>query len=117
MSSSLEPRLERLPAPAEGVALLELAGELDLAVSDRLHELIDAIIADEPRLAVADITGVDFMDSTMLRELLRAHRALEEAGSQLVVAGAQPAVARLLELTGTNEVFRLTETRADGLSA
>jgi anti-anti-sigma factor len=117
MGDVSEPRLERAePPPREGVAVLELGGELDLAVHDRFRELVDEVVADRPQLVVADVSEVEFMDSTMLREVLRAHRTLDEGGSRLVVAGAQPAVRRLLELTGTHEVLTLADTRADALS-
>jgi anti-anti-sigma factor len=116
MSGSLEPRLQRLDPPADGVVLLELEGELDLAVSGRVRDLMDEIAAEKPDLVVADLAGVGFMDSTMLRELLRAHNTLAEAGARLVVAAPQPPVRRLLELTGTNEVFALTDSREAALS-
>lgn len=117
MSSSPDPRLDRLDPPAEGVVLLELAGELDLAVGAQLRELVDDVAAERPALVVIDLDGVGFMDSTMLRELLRAHKELETIGSRLVVAAAQPPVRRLLELTGTNAVFTLTDSRAAALSS
>src|SRR3954452_2435427 len=68
-----EPRLERGAAPADGVVLLDLAGELDLVGSARLRELIGEAAAERPELVVADLPEVGFMDSTVLRELLRAH--------------------------------------------
>lgn len=116
MSNASQIRLERADAPPEGVVVLELAGELDLVVSKRLRTLIDGAVAESPRLVVADIAEVSFMDSTMLRELLRAHRTLEEKGSRLVVAAAQAPVQRLLELTGTDELFTLVASRAQGLA-
>ena len=117
MSDAPDIRLARAAAPEEGVVVLDLAGELDLAVSDRFRSLVDEAIAERPRLVVADIAGVSFMDSTMLRELLRAHRTLEEEGSRLVVAAVQPPVQRLLELTGTDELFTLASDRDEGFTA
>src|SRR3954447_26963250 len=73
-SDTSEPRLERADTPAAGIVVLELAGELDLAVSGRLRELVDGAAAEQPSLVVADLEEVGFMDSTVLRELLRAHR-------------------------------------------
>jgi anti-anti-sigma factor len=117
MSHVAEPRLERVvPPPRDGVAVLHLAGELDLAVHERFQQLVDEAVADAPQLVIADVAEVEFMDSTMLREVLRAHRTLEEAGARFVLAGAQPAVTRLLELTGTDEVLELADSRAAALS-
>lgn len=110
-----DPRIERIPSPQEGVEVIELEGELDLAAHERFQGVVDEVLAASPRLVVADVEAVDFMDSTMLREVLRAHRSLEENGARLVVAGAQPAVTRLLELTGTNGVLMLADSRAAAL--
>jgi anti-anti-sigma factor len=112
-----EPRLQREPGPADGVVVLDLGGELDLAVSGRLRELVDEVTAEKPSLVVADLAEVGFMDSTVLRELLRAHREVNVQGGRLVVAGAQPTVRRLLELTGTTELFVLADSRRQALEA
>jgi anti-sigma B factor antagonist len=117
MPEHSEPTIERAsPAPADGVVVLVFEGELDLAVHARFHELVDEIVAESPRAVVADLAGAGFMDSTMLRELLRAHTALQEIGSTLVVAGSQPPVRRLLELTGTDEMLALAGSREQALA-
>lgn len=117
MSEHSEPSIERVtPPPAEGVIVLEFAGELDLAVHGRFASIVDEVVAESPRAVVADLTGSEFMDSTMLRELLRAHSALQDVGSTLVVAGSQPPVRRLLELTGTDEMLALADSREAALA-
>jgi anti-anti-sigma factor len=113
-----EPSIERVsPPPSDGVAVLVFTGELDLAMHDRFHALVDEVLAESPSLVVADLTDAEFMDSTMLRELLRAHSMLDEAGSRLVVAAPQPPVQRLLELTGTDELLTLAESREQALAS
>jgi len=116
-SDTPELRLERAPTPAEGVVVLDLAGELDLAVSTRLRSLIDEVTAEDPQLVVADLSEVAFMDSTVLREMLRAHREVGGRGGRLVVAGAQASVRRLFELTGTAELFLLVDSREQALAS
>lgn len=108
-------RLDRAPAPSRDVVVLDLAGELDMVVSARLRSLIQEAIAERPRLLVVDMADVGFVDSTILRELLRAREAMEAAGGRIVVAGVQPAVRRLFELTETTSVFNLAESRAVAL--
>lgn len=99
------------------MAVVELAGELDLAVSSRLSGLLDEVATGAPELTVVDVSEVGFMDSTVLRELLRAHRHCEEAGTAMVLVGTQTSVHRLLELTGTVEVFSLAATREEALDS
>lgn len=108
--------MQRDPDPAVGQAVLELAGELDLAVAPDLRILLDELAAERPQLAVVDLAEVSFIDSTVLRELLRAHRTVNGGGGRLVMAGCHAAVARLLQLTGTTDVFELADSRAEALA-
>ncbi len=108
-------RMEREAAPA-GVILLVLAGEIDLATSGQFRAVVDEAIAEGTSL-VADVEEVTFMDSTMLRELLRAHRDLGAAGNRFILAAPQPPVRRLLDLTGTAGLFTLSATRQDAIAS
>lgn len=108
-------RIEEADAPA-GAVVLELAGEIDLATSGLFREHVDRARAGGAGLVVADLAEVTFMDSTMLRELLRAHRDLEEAGGRLVLAAPQAAIQRLLDLTGTSELFAMAGSRDEALA-
>jgi len=107
-------RMEQEPGPP-GVVLLVLAGEIDLATSGQFRDAIEGALAAPGSSVVIDMTDVTFMDSTMLRELLRAHKEIDAGGGRLVIAGAQAAVRRLLELTGTSGLFVMTEDREAAL--
>src|SRR5687768_1460313 len=61
------------PAP-DGVALLVLEGELDLAAAPALRAGIDG--AASGRALVLDFADVTFIDSAVLKELLRARAEL-----------------------------------------
>ena len=73
-----------------------LEGELDLAAAPVLRERFEEAAGAGPRGVVLDMAEVTFVDSSALRELLRAHAAVRAAGGELVLAGVGPAVARLL---------------------
>lgn len=107
--------IERADAP-DGVVALVVRGEIDLATSGRFRSYAEQGIADGARLLIADLAGVTFMESTMLRELLRARESLEEVGAKLVIAGAGEPVRRLLDLTGTSSLFDFVATRSDALA-
>jgi anti-anti-sigma factor len=107
-------RMQLEPSP-EGIRLLVLAGEIDLATSGGFRAELDAALAEEVSL-VADFAEVAFMDSTMLRELLAAHRELGAAGRRFVLAAPQPAILRLLDLTGTSGFFLVAPTRDEALA-
>ena len=61
---------------------------------------------------VLDLSGATFVDSSMLKELLRANDELARADTPLVLAGIAPAARRVCELTRTAELFTLADDRA-----
>ena len=107
--------IEARSAP-DGVVVLALTGEFDLAAAPELRERLAAARAAGPRGVVLDMAEVAFVDSSTLRELLRADIALGEDGVPLVLCGVQPAVGRLLELTRTAGMFSTARTVEDALS-
>jgi anti-sigma B factor antagonist len=85
---------------APGVIVLE--GELDLAAAPELRKRIDESSA---AAVVLDLAGTTFIDSAVLKELLRARAQLAERGARLILAGVPMPVRRLMDLTRTWELF------------
>jgi anti-anti-sigma factor len=96
--------------PSGGVLVLGLEGEFDLASAPVLREQLDAARAAADRGVVCDFSGVTFVDSSGLRELLRASAAFRADGKAFTLAGLQPAVIRLLELTGATDAIDTSPT-------
>ena len=99
----------RAAAP-EGVVVLQLAGELDMAAAPALRGQIDAARAEGRAPVVLDLTAVTFIDSSALRELLEGDERLRADGAQLLLAGIRPVVARVLELTRASDVLTVVPT-------
>ena len=100
----------------EGLAVLVLDGEMDMAAIRAFRAGVEDAIDDRDlRTLVLDMAGVPFMDSSMLRELLRLNQELRQQGAWPVLAGLQDPVRRLLDLTRTAELFRLADTRETAL--
>jgi anti-anti-sigma factor len=106
--------MEVLPAPP-GTLLLRLVGELDLAASGGFREHVEGALAAGMRNVVVDMSDAQFIDSSMLKELLRANTAALQAGGRLVLAGVQPTVERLFELTRVRELMTLVATPREAL--
>lgn len=103
------------PAPP-GITLLELSGEIDIASAQSFRGHVEAVLERSELRLVADLAAVTFMESTMLKELLRAQRDLGAAGGVFVVAAASPAVLRLLDLTRTAGLLTLAGSREEALA-
>ena len=85
--------------------LLHARGEIDLTSSPALQAALDTVIDGGAAVVILDVEGVEFLDSSGLRVIVRAGRALSDDGGQLFLRGASGAVARTLEITGLLERF------------
>jgi len=97
----------------EGLVTLVLRGELDMAASTAVRPHVDA--AAGLRGLVIDLGGATFIDSSMLKELLRAGAELSRYETRLVLAAIPPPVQRLFQLTRTDEMFTVAEDREAAL--
>lgn len=82
--------------------MLVLEGELDLAATPLLRDRLDATSSGA---LVLDFRRATFIDSAVLKELLRARTELAARDVRLVLAGVPPPIRRLLDLTKTSELF------------
>jgi anti-sigma B factor antagonist len=85
------------------------AGELDMATSPQVEAAVSEVLPGSPRVVI-DLSEVTFMDSSALRMLTQAHRALSGSGGQLRVVVATPQVRKVLQLTGLLGVFSIHGT-------
>jgi anti-sigma B factor antagonist len=89
-------------AATDAAAVLVLEGELDLAATPLLRARVDEL---ESPAVVLDLRRATFIDSAVLKELLRARAELAAREIRLVLAGVPPPIRRLLDLTRTSDLF------------
>ncbi|MDQ0934994.1 STAS domain-containing protein [Streptomyces turgidiscabies] len=97
-------------------AVVTPAGELDHHTADLLREPLEACLAKGLARLVIDCTRLEFCDSTGLNVLLGARLKAEAAGGGVHLAGMQPVVARVFEITGADAVFTVHDSLADALA-
>jgi anti-sigma B factor antagonist len=89
-------------AAADGAVVLVLEGELDIASTPVLRARVDEVNGGD---LVLDFRRATFIDSAVLKELLRARAEFATRGARLVLVGVPPPIRRLLDLTRTSELF------------
>src|SRR5215211_7610380 len=83
-----------------------VAGELDLSTADKLDAAIRDAEETEIGRIVVDLSDLTFLDSTGLQVLLQAGVRHRRDGNRLIfVPSKHDAVARLIALTCTSEIF------------
>jgi anti-sigma B factor antagonist len=115
--STLDPTGRHLTLEVEHhdhAVVVRAHGELDIASGPRLVGEAAGAAAGGALPVVLDLAGVAFVDSSGLRALIEAERAVRGQGGRLVIARPSPAVARLLDMTGLREAFAEARSTAPG---
>ena len=92
-----------------GVAIAEVAGDLDMSTVPRLREHLSGL-ADSGEPLIVDLNRVTFIDSTGLGALVATARRALEHGGILHAVCSQPQTRKLLWLTGVDRRIPLTAT-------
>ena len=93
----------------EVAVTVSVRGDLDAHSSPRLRTCLTDLVAqpDVPEVVI-DLTEVTFCDSTALGVFVGAHRRLQSDERRLELRGPRPAVRRLFEVSGLDQVLHLT---------
>lgn len=97
-------------------AVVSVSGELDLASGPELEAELDRLAGPETQLVVVDLRQLDFMDSTGLSIIVRAHQRMAGEGCEMGLVKGSQQVQRLLDLTGVAERLRLVDSPDDLLN-
>jgi len=89
--------------------VLAVSGELDLAAASSLEEELDRALSSGSQRIVVDLKSLEFIDSTGLSVLVRAHQRAQESGLELGLVNPGAQVERLLSLTGLTDRLTLDE--------
>jgi len=98
----------------DGVQNLALIGRLDTPGVDRIETPLTAQLVPRGVRATVDLSQVTFLGSGGIRMFITIARALGRKGGRLVLYGAQPLVAEVLETTSLNDIVPV---RADATTA
>lgn len=97
---------ERFPAVWSGrTAVVAAPGEVDLTNADGLREALLSALDRGARGLVVDMTQTTFLDSAGVTALVRASRRASAGNATLRLAVTAPAVLRVLNLVGLDQVI------------
>jgi anti-anti-sigma factor len=106
--------LEVIADPA-GWAVVECAGEHDLASRTEVRALLDRLLV-RYELVVIDVSQATFIDSSFVTNLFRANRVAREQGKRVRIQhSTAPTVHRVLEISGVLSKIDCTSSREAAL--
>lgn len=88
-----------------GVTIIAMGGELDMASVPTLREHLTQVEGDSPGVILADLRDLSFIDSSGLGALLEANKRSELNGHRFFTVGASTTARRLFQITGTEHLL------------
>ena len=95
-------------------AIIELAGRL--TVNDQpgvLKEAVAEVVRKGARQVLLDLSGVRYIDSTRLGELIAAHVTVSRLGGRLKLVATPDRISELLTMAGLDGIFERYATTED----
>src|SRR5580693_4633956 len=90
--------------PQDDTTVITVDGDLDVASAGSFVAALAALAAGASD-ALIDMAGVEFIDSSTMRALVRAHQLFESLGLRLTVRSPSRPVRRMLGLCQLDQVI------------
>jgi anti-sigma B factor antagonist len=103
--------------PVGDCAVLRVVGEVDVFTAPALRERLRELAANGVVHMVADMRGVDFLDSSGLGVLVGGLKRVREHGGSLTVVVTSTRILQVLEITGLSRVLPPRASVADAIDA
>jgi anti-anti-sigma factor len=101
-------KIEPVPGAKPGTVILRLVGPVTLTSVAPLRALFRG--TEPPRHTILDLSGVPFMDSAGMSEIINHEVYCRDKHVQLSLAGVTPRVLSMFHTTRLENVFTLTST-------
>ena len=100
-----------------GITVLAAHGEVDVSTAPQLRQAIIEEASAGPGPLVIDLSDVDFLDSTGLGVLVSGLKRFRTMGTDVILVIASNRIAKVFEITGLTQVFRIHGTREAAIAA
>jgi len=99
------------------VRLFEIVGRVDSSNANELGSVLDRAADDGNNNLVLDLSGVDYMSSAGLREMVRILKRVKRSGGDLRIANPSERVREVRELAGLDSIFEIYPTQVEAVGS
>lgn len=97
--------------------VLAARGRIDSMTASKLGEALTREISAGHITLVLDLSGVDYMSSAGLRELVNALKKVKRANGDLRIAQPSRRVREVMEMAGLDTIFLIFETSTEAVES
>jgi anti-anti-sigma factor len=101
---------------ADGLTVVGLGGEVDIAGSPELERRLRALGGTAPFHVVVDLSQLTFIDSSGIRALIVTAKTIGDRGGRVILAAPQPNVQRVFVTVHLSEVIPIEESLAGAIT-
>jgi len=98
-------------------AVLRVAGEIDVYTAPELRQRVIHLLEGGSLHIIADLCGVDFLDSTGLGALVGSLKRLRMRGGSLKLVTGGGRILQIFRITGLTNAFALHSSVSDAITA
>lgn len=96
--------------PSEGIYLVSLTGEMDIANAPEFTSRMGQLGVLGSRRVVVDLSGLTFLDSSGINALVSAAKAIEASGGEVALAAPTAHVSQVFEIVNLSEVVTIEQS-------
>ncbi len=94
-----------------GTAVVTISGRLSMGgETERLDATVKGLLLKDTKKFVLDITGLEYLDSSGIGMVVSCLTNVKKAGGELCVAGANPRIKRIFNMTGVESMMPMFAT-------
>lgn len=107
----------RWTGPEDKTVVVEAAGDIDLQRSAVFQETLLTLLGEGAERMVVDLSGVEYMDSSGVASLVKLLARVRRDGIALRLAGLNPRVRSVFEITRLDTVFEIFANQQEALDS
>jgi|SRR5579863_3638004 anti-sigma B factor antagonist len=98
----------------EGIVVMEIEGIISMRNDcPQIDEEVEQHIQRNENRVIFDLTGVNYIESAVLGQIVKSHSSLRRAGGGLRLAGVSTMVYGVLKMTRLDRVIEIYPTALD----
>ena len=101
-----------------GIVVLEIEGIISMGDDcDRIDQEVQHEIERNQKCVIFDLTGVNYIDSIIIGEIVKCYSSVRRSGGILRLAGLNAMVYGVLKITHIDKVIEIYPTALDAAEA
>lgn len=97
--------------------VITVSGEIDVYTAPKLREKLISLVEEGSYQLIADMEGVEFLDSTGLGVLVGGLKRVRAHDGWIDLVCTQSRILRIFKITGLNKVFSIYSSVAEAIAA